>query len=70
MTDDPRSHQYNDADWTHEIDSKQRAGTTGQTLARRHGEVSEPEPSDGDEPNDHHNTSDGGFDGDGIPEGI
>jgi len=54
MIDDPRSHQYNDADWQYEIDSVQRGGTTGQTKARRHGEVSRPDATDGEAPNDQH----------------
>jgi hypothetical protein len=32
--------------WKYEIDTAQRAGTTGQTLERRHGAVSDPEPTD------------------------
>lgn len=70
MTDDPRSHQYNDADWEYNIDSKQRAGTTGQTKARRHGEVSRPEPTDGNKPNNQHKSKSKGEDGSdrfGIP---
>jgi hypothetical protein len=70
MTDDPRSHQYNDADWEYEVDSVQRGGVTGQTKARRHGKVTTPEPTDGNKPNDKHSQSDDserGSDEYGIP---
>lgn len=68
MTDDPRSHQYNNADWEYEIDSVQRGGVTGQTKARRHGEVSYQEPSDGRNPNDDHSEKgEDGSDSFGIP---
>jgi len=70
MTDDPRTHQYNSADWQYEIDTAQRAGTTGQTLERRHGKATEPEPTDGDKPNDQHEATTEAFDSDGIPSGI
>jgi hypothetical protein len=57
--------------WKYEIDTAQRAGTTGQTLERRHGAVSEPEPTDGDKPNDQHEAeAEPAFDRDGIPSGI
>lgn len=68
MTDDPRSHQYNDADWQYEIDSVQRGGTTGQTRARRHGEVHTPKPSEGDDSDDS-DEDQPGFDSLGIPTG-
>lgn len=68
MTDDPRSHQYNDADWEYGIDSAQREGTTGQTLNRRWGKVSTPEPTDGNSPNNQHKESgEDGSDSFGIP---
>lgn len=55
-------------DWKYEIDTAQRAGTTGQTLERRHGAVSEPEPTDGYEPhNDHSDKGGDGSDDFGIP---
>ena len=58
--------------WKYQVDTAQRAGTTGQTLERRHGKLSYPEPSDGKGPNDQHSKKDGeaGFDSDGIPTGI
>lgn len=70
MTEDPTN---NGDFWKYEVDTVQRAGTTGQTKARRHGEVSCPDPSDGDEPNDQHDEKDEaetGSDEFGIPRGI
>lgn len=66
MTDDPRSHQYSDADWEYEVDSNQREGVTGNTNP----DHTTPNPTDGDEPNDEHNEDNGGFDSHGIPTGI
>lgn len=60
-----------DATWQYEVDSVQRGGTTGQTKARRHGEVSRPDATDGDKPNDDHEADpEAAFDRDGIPSGI
>jgi len=70
MTDDPRTHQYNDADWQYEIDTVQRSGLTAATLSRRHGDVSYPDATDGEEPHDQHEDDKGGFDRDRIPTGI
>lgn len=59
-----------DVTWQYDIDSVQRGGVTGQTKARRHGEVTRPEPTDGNEPNDKHSQSDDserGSDDYGIP---
>jgi hypothetical protein len=68
MSEDPTN---NGDFWKYEIDTAQRAGTTGQTLERRHGAVSTPDPTDGEAPNDQHEKkTKGGFDRDGIPEGI
>jgi hypothetical protein len=64
------SHEYNDPDWEYDANSVQRGGVTGEVSRRRYGEVSHPEPTDGDAPNDDHEESEGGFDADGIPEGI
>lgn len=67
MTEDPTN---NGDFWKYEVDTVQRAGTTGQTKARRHGEVSRPSPSDGNKPNDDHKEPDedeGGSDDFGIP---
>jgi hypothetical protein len=63
----------NEATWQYEVDSVQRQGTTGATKARRHGEVSCPEPTDGNEPNNHHGDKENeqpAHDKDGIPTGI
>jgi hypothetical protein len=62
--------EYNDADWQYEVDSVQRGGVTAKTKARRHGDVSHPNPTDGSSPNDQHDKSGGGSDRFGIPEGI
>jgi len=70
MTDNPRKHQYGDADWEYEVDSSQRQGVTGQTLERRHGKVSYPEATNGKKPNNQHDEGDPAFDEDGIPTGI
>ena len=67
MTDETT---LDDATWQYEIDTAQRAGTTGQTLERRHGAVSEPEPTDGEAPHDQHEATTEAFDRDGIPSGI
>jgi hypothetical protein len=67
MTEDPTN---NGDYWKYEVDTVQRAGTTGQTKARRHGEVSRPKPTDGDSPNQPHEGNGEGFDADGIPTGI
>jgi len=68
MTDDPRSHQYSDAEWEYQVDSVQRGGTTAKTLARRHGEVACPDATDGKEPNDQHSEKgEDGSDRFGIP---
>lgn len=63
-------HEYNDADWEYEVDSVQRGGITAKTKARRNGEVSYPDATDGDEPKDDHDSDEGGFDRDGIPTGV
>lgn len=60
-----------DATWQYEVDTVQRHGTTAATKARRHGEVSRPDATDGEAPNDEHEAKDNdGFDRDGIPTGI
>lgn len=65
MTEDPTN---NGDYWKYEIDTAQRAGTTGQTLERRHGPLSEPSATDGDEPNDQHDEKgEDGSDSFGIP---
>lgn len=54
--------------WKYEIDTAQRAGTTGQTQNRRHGEVFRPESTDGENPHDEHNEKgEDGSDEFGIP---
>lgn len=68
MTEDPTN---NGDYWKYEVDTVQRHGTTAATKARRHGEVSRPEPTDGESPNQPHSEKAGdGFDEDGIPTGI
>ena len=67
---DPEDPTNNGDFWKYEIDTAQRAGTTGQTLERRHGSVSEPEPTDGEKPNNDHDEVTAAFDSDGIPSGI
>jgi hypothetical protein len=67
MTEDPTN---NGDFWKYQVDTAQRAGTTGQTLERRHGSVSSPKPTDGEKPHNQHNEGSSGFDADGIPEGI
>lgn len=69
MSDDPTN---NGDYWKYEVDTVQRAGTTGRTLARRHGEVSHPEATDGDKPGNQHSEKDGEnrYDDYGIPTGI
>lgn len=66
----PEEKTLSDIHWKYEVDTAQRAGTTGQTRNRRHGEVFRPEPTDGEEPHDQHEEDEGGFDADGIPTGI
>ena len=56
--------------WQYEVDSVQRDKVTAATRARRHGEVSHPNATDGEDPHDEHENDDGGFDRDGIPTGI
>jgi len=55
--------------WQYEVDTVQRGGITATTLSRRHGEVSYPDASDGDAPNDQHDEGDDNFDHLGIPTG-
>jgi hypothetical protein len=64
--------EYDDPHWKYEIDTAQRAGTTGQTLERRHGKEIVPKERDGKNPHNQHSAKDGddGFDADGIPTGI
>jgi len=68
MTEDPTN---NGDFWQYEVDTVQRHGTTAATKARRHGEVSRPDATDGEAPNDQHEAKDSdGFNRDGIPTGI
>jgi hypothetical protein len=67
MTEDPTN---NGDYWKYEVDTVQRHGTTAATKARRHGEVSYPEVTDGEEPHDQHEANSEAFDSDGIPSGI
>jgi hypothetical protein len=67
MSDDPTN---NGDFWKYEVDTVQRHGTTAATKARRHGEVSRPNATDGNDPNDNHEADNGGFDRDVIPTGI
>jgi len=65
MTDETT---LDDATWQYEIDSVQQEGTTGQTRARRHGEVSRPDATDGKTVNDDHDeTGEDGSDRFDIP---
>lgn len=64
-SDDPTN---NGDFWKYEVDTVQRHGTTAATKARRHGEVSRPDPTDETEAKEKSDSS--GFDRDGIPEGI
>lgn len=67
MTDKDKT-TMSDVTWKYEVDTAQRAGTTGQTRNRRHGEVFRPEATDGDEPNDQHDEAgEDGSDDFGIP---
>ena len=70
MTDDPRTHQYSDAEWEYEVDSVQRDGITAATLSRRHGDVSHPDATDGEKPHDQHKEKQPAHDEMGIPTGI
>jgi hypothetical protein len=65
MTDETT---LDDATWQYDVDSVQRGGTTAATKARRHGEVSRPDATDGEEPHDQHEESgEDGSDSFGIP---
>jgi hypothetical protein len=66
----PEDKTLGDIHWKYEVDTAQRAGTTGQTLERRHGKVDVPKPDNENRPNDDHAEDKGGFDADGIPTGI
>jgi hypothetical protein len=71
MTDDPRSHQYNDANWEQKIRSAQSGSATKAKRARHSNDATTPSGTDGSDPNNQHKSDEeSGRDGSdrfGIP---